>query len=484
MNVRPRILLPHSRRARVALAWILVSVLLAGGCAYYNTLYNAKVGFRDAEGQQPRDREGKVTRQTIANYDDVILKCRKLIATWPDSRHVDDAMLLMARSYGRTDRFEQCVGVLDSLEAKYPKTDLLQQAWAVKGHALAAWEHYEPAVEVLEKCVNTYGPRSGVLYDLSISLMRLDRPEDAVHYLQILEKKFPRDERTLDARITVAEILAEKEQYEQSREVYARLNAQRLPESLRYRVWTGFAKVDLALGNDVDALNLITSAQSLTLTPDEEPPLLLMKAKAFEGADSADAAVKTYERVASRFSRGEYGAEAHYRLGVIYEKADSLTLAKKHFDEVPKSYANSDFARDAIKRGNNISKLIKLQESADSDNPEAQAQREFSLAELQLFQFENPEKALEAYQKLLADYPDSEYGPRAAYAVGYIYGVLLADSTRALESYRFLVEHYPDSQQAANAGQFVTALGITPPPRPAVTAPADTAAANAHGGGN
>jgi TolA-binding protein len=461
MNIRQRIPVSHDARALLAVALLLALAVL--GCAYYNTLYNAKARFRDAEGTQPRDRDGAVTRQTIQNYDDVIAKCRKMIATWPDSRHADDAMLLMARSYRRSDRFEECVGVLDSLEARFPNTELLESVWAEKGGALSVWGQHEQAVEVLEKCAARYKPRTGVLYDLTTSLMSLDRSEKAIEYLGVLETRFPKEERTLEARIAMAEILAEKEQYEQSREVYARLGEQRLPETVRHRVWTGHAEVELALGRNVEALVILGEVRKLDLTPEQSPPVLLMTARAYEGADSTGAAIATYERIASRYSRGEYGAEAQYHLGMIYEKMDSLTIARQHFEEVPKAYANSPFARESIKRGNDIAKLQKLEESADGDSPDAQALRQLALAELQLFQLDNPAKALEAYQKLLADFPDAEYAPKAAFAVGYIYGVLLADSARAMESYRFLVERYPQSQQAANAGQFLATLGVAPP---------------------
>jgi len=439
-----------------------VILLLLAGCAYYNTLYNAKSRFGEAS-DMPRDRDGVVSRRAVATYDDVILKCRKMIATWPGSRHVDDALLLMARSYDESDRFEECVGVIDTLEADYPKSELLPKALALKGGALARWEHYDEAVEVLRKWLEKNKPTASVLYDLSTCLMSLDRSDEAVEYLAILEKKFPKSEETMDARIATAEILADKGQYEESLGVYERLNAQRLPEAVRYRVWMGYVEVELELKRYAEALSTVESLQGLLLTVEQQPSVLLKKGDALTGADSVDAAIATYSDVTTRFSRGEYAAEAHYRLGRIYEKMDSLETAKSHFESVPSAYANSSFARESIKEGNNIAQLIRLQQSEGDENPEAKAQRELSLAELQLFQFANTDRAIEAYSKLLDSYPDSEFAPKAAYALGYIYGVVLADSSKAWESYRLLRERYPNSQQAQYAGQFVAALGPVPP---------------------
>jgi tetratricopeptide (TPR) repeat protein len=400
---------------RAAGAAVAVLLLTLAGCAYYNTLYNAKSRFGEAS-DMPRDREGTVSRRAVTAYDDVILKCRKMIATWPDSRHVDDALLLMARSYDASDRFEECVGVIDTLEAEHPKSDLLPKALALKGGALARWEHYDEAVEVLEKWLEKNKPTASVLYDLSTSLMSLDRSDDAVEYLAILEQKFPKSDETMDARIATAEILADKGQYEESLGVYERLNAQRLPETVRYRVWMGYVGVELELKRYAEALSTIESLQGLLLSVEQMPPVLLKKADALAGADSTNAAIATYSDITTRFSRGEYAAEAHYRLGHIYEKMDSLETAKSHFESVPTAYANSQFARESIKEGNNIAQLIRLQQSEGDENPEAKAQREFSLAELQLFQFANTDRAIEAYRKLLDDYPNSDFAPKAAYA--------------------------------------------------------------------
>jgi TolA-binding protein len=121
---------------------------------------------------------------------------------------------------------------------------------------------------------------------------------------------------------------------------------------------------------------------------------------------------------------------------------------------VPRQYAKSDFADEAIKRSSNIAKLIRLRESEDSDDPDAKAAREFSMAEIELFQFNDTKKALAGYQKLLDEFPDSELAPRAAYAIGYIHGIVLGDSLGALEWYTFLKRRYPDSQQAQLAYQF------------------------------
>lgn len=480
--MRSRLATIRRKTARVVLGVVLTSLALgvaAAGCAYYNTLYNAKARFKEAENQ-PRDREGNLSRTAEFMYDEVIEKCRKMIATWPDSRHVDDARLLIAQSFYGSQRFGAAVSAVDTLIMLHPDTNLMPRALSLKGAALTKANRYEEAIQVLEDRLARFGSTAQVLFNLSSSAMSIDRSDEAVRYLNALEKDYPDEAETFDARVAIAEILAEKEQYEESRAVYQRLGERRIPDDFRYRVWMGSARVDLKLQRYADALATLDLVDARVLTPEDEAPMLLVRAKAQAGTDSVDAAIATYTEVTDRFSRGEFAAEAHYRLGQIYEDMDSLQTARQQYESVAQAYANSEYARDAIRRGNNLSQLMKLQAAADDDSPEAMALREFSIAELQLFQFNDTQKALASYQRILTEFPDTEFAPKAAYAVGYIYGVVMVDSVRAWESYRYLLDRYPGTQQAAYADQIVAALGggsgaprAWSPPA-ATTAPADT----------
>lgn len=447
-----------SNRPPIRLALLLVAVAtLATSCAYFNMLYNAKQRFKEAQSIE-RPRDGEISRAHRAAYDEVIEKCQTMIGTYPNSRHVDDAMLLIARCLYGEDRFQEAVAQLDSLEAKFPKTELLPKVRFYKGQALAVSGEYEAAVDVLSDYVNRWGGhefRADALYYLATCQMRLGREDGAMQSIALLDKHHGDSQQRLDAQLEVAAILAEDGSLENSLRVYEQLTARRIPENVRYRVWMGMAEVYERLGRHQEALALTNQLEELQLLPEEEPPMLLLEAKAYGGLDSLDAQIRTYNEITRRFSRGEYAADAFYQLGLIYEKQDSLNVAKTKFEAVPRAYANSEYATDAIRRAGSISKLLKLQEAEDDESPEALALREFTMAELQLFQFENTEKAIASYQLIVDEYPDTEYAPKAAYALGYIYGELLGDEAGARRAYRVLQERYPNSQQAVNARSFM-----------------------------
>jgi tetratricopeptide (TPR) repeat protein len=242
--------------------------------------------------------------------------------------------------------------------------------------------------------------------------------------------------------------------YKESLAVYERISRSRIPSDVRYDVWMGMGRSQVELGMYRDALTTLDKIHGMQLTPDREAPMLLLRGRSFAGSDSVQRAIRVYKGVSSRFARGTYGAEADFRLGVLYESMDSLKTAQRYYQQVPGAYSQSDFAVDAIKRAGDIGRMLRLQEAAGDDSPEAVALRTFSMAELQLLQFNSTEKAIPAYEKIVTDYPESEFAPKSAYALGYIYGVVLQDSVKAKQWYDVLRTKYADSQQLQLAYTF------------------------------
>lgn len=438
--------------------WILALVIgLTAGCAYFNMLYNAKQKYKDAQ-KLPVSQTGEPTRQHIDTYEAAIEKCQTMIATYPDSRWIDDAMLLIARCRFGQQRYGAAIEQLDSLEARFPNTDLLEEVRFLRGRSYAENDNPEATVATFMEFVDTYDDsdhEAQALYYLTTRAMLMDDQETALKYLDRLSARHEKSRFKIEAEVEIARTLVEKERYQEGLEIYESLLERRVPKSFRFQVYIGQARAYAGLERWSEALSALQQTQDLALEPDEQAAKMLLKATAFVGVDSVSRAVNVYKNVSARFPRSKYSAESHYRLGTVYqERLDSLEIARDQYDKVPREYAKSDFAPEAIRRSSNISTLIRLRDTAGDESPEAKAHRQMSLAELQLFQFEEPEKALETYQNLLAEYPQSEVAPRAAFAIGHIYGVVLGDSAKAREMYLRLTREYAGTQQAAYADLF------------------------------
>ncbi len=457
---------------RILVTGAVAFALAATSCAYFNTLYNAQEKFDEAEKAQQAQMRGAGGVELApgrspqaAQYELVVEKCKKLMATYPDSKHVDDAMILTAKSLYRLGQYEEAVSALDTLETRYPKSGLLDDAAFWKGKSLVAAEQYDIAAPELKAYVDKYKKHDGRpegLYLLCISLMQLGLYDEAVTTLGRLEKDHGRSDYRFKAQVDMAAVLSEKELYKESLAIYQRMSESRIPETVRFDVLMGMASVQEQLGDHTAALATLRRIRTIPPGADNEPQLLLLRGRAFAGVDSTRKSIGVYKDVTRRFARGTYAAEAYFRLGELYEGMDSLPAAQTNYQETPRAYSGSEFADEAIKRSSNISRVLRLQQTSGDDSPEAIAMRTFSMAEIQFFQFNNTEKAIPSYEKIVTDYPDSEFAPRAAYALGYINGVVLGDSVKARAWYDVLLSKYPDSPQTQFAYAFYK--GATPPP--------------------
>lgn len=442
---------------------IVAALVVIAGCAYFNTLYNAKSKFRKAK-EIPVAEDGEITRQQQTMYEEVIKKCEMLITNYPDSKWVDDAILLIGKSFYEQREYNEAIRKFNELRDNFPKSDLNEEGQYYLAKSFREDEKIEQAAQTMRRFVEKY-PKSDyleeVLFLLGTTLMKEGESEEAAGYLDRLSREFSRSAYKIKADLEMAEFYLEKEEPEKSLEVYTRLVDLDLEDELKIRCLSKMAETQIDLGQFNEALATIERLEEMTLQPSEQAQELLLRGQAFLGVDSVRRAIGSYRRVRGGFPKSKYSAEALFRLGVIFqERLDSLEIAQKTFDRVPKQYPQSPYAKEAIKRSVNIANLIKFSQSTGEESEEQKAETQFKLAELQFFQFNNAEKALVEYRKVVDEYGDSDLAPRAMYSIGYIYLTALADSAKAIETYQGLVERYPDSQQAEYARVFLQQKGV------------------------
>ncbi len=442
----------------VVFASIFLLLSLQAGCAYFNLFYNARKTFREAN-EIPRAKDGSLSRQQIQLYDGVIEKCDKLITTYPNSRWVDDAVLLLGRCYYEQGKYDETIQTLRALEVDFAESDLNREGQVLIAQAYLKKNQPVEAVEILKRRLERYPKSEGndlVLYILGTTSLRLGEEGETMVYLERLTKEHPESPYRLKADIEMAEIFLEREAFERSLSIYQRIAQSRLEEADKIRCLSKLSETYIKMSRYGEAMDVLEEVGALAMPPEEKAAVLLLKAAAYVGLDSLEGAIDTYLSIGASYPKSVYSAEGYYQLGVIYqERLDSLEAAREYFEKVPREIAESPFAAKAIKRSSDISKLIKLQDSLGEGSDEGKAFAQLSLAEVQLFEFQNLERALAEYQKVLDQFPQSEVAPKAAYAIGHIYGEIMGDTLRALQVYRDLIERFPDSQQATYARRFL-----------------------------
>ena len=131
----PRPATGTGRRLPILLAAGLLAVV---GCAKYNTFYNAKRAFDQAEQVREeaiRNHEDppRPTGLQKTNYDKAIQKAQKILDEYPGHSLTDDALFLQAKAWHRLEGYRMSIRKLDLLFLNFPATEYMEEALYLQG---------------------------------------------------------------------------------------------------------------------------------------------------------------------------------------------------------------------------------------------------------------------------------------------------------------------------------------------------------------
>src|SRR6185436_18782511 len=115
------------RRPLLQAGTIVALAAVTTSCAYYNTFYLARKYYDRATSGQPYLPD-KADASTIPNFNKAIDYSKKLLASYPKSKYVDDAYLLWARSLIAKEDPIQTVNMMKDFPTRYPQSSLKDEA--------------------------------------------------------------------------------------------------------------------------------------------------------------------------------------------------------------------------------------------------------------------------------------------------------------------------------------------------------------------
>ena len=228
---------------------LVIGAGLGAGCAYFNTLYNAKRIYSEAQ-DTPRAKDGTVSRAEEDKYDEVILKCETLIQTYPTSKYVDDAILLIGKCLYEKEEYDDALVKFAELEENYPDSKLNKEGRLYAARCHIAKGDDEKAVPVLEAAIGDKPKKASdeELYLLGTALLRTDNDDDAIRYFEILADKHPNSPFRVNADLEAAKVYSERGEYERSLAIFDKLNKVRLKEPDYIRFLTRYASLYVEVG--------------------------------------------------------------------------------------------------------------------------------------------------------------------------------------------------------------------------------------------
>jgi TolA-binding protein len=443
---------------------ILASLLLCAvvfSCAYFNTLYNARRLY--AEAEERRENEGS-ERELRDRYGQVVEKCAKVVRDYPDSKWVDDALFLMGKALVRQGEADKGIRKFIEITTNFPESDYVPPSLYWLG--LAHWEKGDDnqALAYTERFLAAF-PDHDLKYDVMFLAGDIKREmgldEEALSLYALVADEAP-DRDVIDAAtLRTAELYFAQGEYTEAAAAYEALLRKGISWKVRYEISRSLGDCYTRIGKCREALELFDRLSEESTTTKEKPPLELGRAASHVCMDSLETSLGIYEDITKEFPKSKFSAEAFYRMGVIYhERLDSLSNAQVAFSKVASEYANSEFASEAIQKSSSLKRLLELSDTqSGAGSSEQLAEKRFLAAEIQLTRLGEIDIALANYEAIVDSFPESSYAPRAAFAVAWINEREKLDREQAIEMYRRVVSLYPRSMQAVGAVDRIGSLG-------------------------
>jgi len=453
----------REKKRRFALLVIIagVSLCVLSSCVYFNTFYNARRIYSDAE--EKRKRSKSVTGNED-EYQLVVVKCYKILQNHPDSRWADDAVFLLGKALFRQGKYNKAAKKFEEIIDNWGKGDYASLSLFWLGKVYFVTEDYNKGLTYTARFIKKY-PEHKMRFRVMLLAgeinLKLDQRKEAIGFYSSVIQESDDDEIIAEAMRKCADLHFLFEQWEEAAGFYNRILRKGISWEKRYNVSLPLGVCYTKLGRCREAIGLFDGLQEDVTERIEKAPILLGKAAGYVCMDSLEQATEFYEDIIGKFPKSLFSAEACYRVGMIYHgRLDSLEKAKEYFARVGKEAPGSEYATEALKKSNSIARLLELDNVKEGEETEKQkAKRKFYSAELQLTQFGKTEEALRDYYAVLDSFPDIEASSKAAYAIGWIYQEKLKEENKALTAYREVVRRFPRSAQALGAIEQIGYLG-------------------------
>ena len=441
---------------------LVVGICLLNGCVYYNTFYNAKRAYADAMKEKRRSPSETVNPTVKSLLEAAIQKCEKIVTYHPKSKWVDDAIFLMGKCFYEMEDYENALRKFDELEIYYPESPFFEEVIFLRGRTYLQQKNYTAAIsafEGLNRISKKFGDASQ--YEILEAYYKKGGYEEVVRMGRAFLEIFPKSSYRQDAHFKLANALFELARFEEALQEFQDLLQEDPPKELAFDVTLMIGESYLALDPpQADmALETFLALKTSHLTPQEEALLNLKIASCQRLLKEFLGGIRTLKKVPEIHPRSKEAAEAYYTMGLIYqEDLMSPEKARESFDKVRETNPQTEVAKDALLRSTTIGKLAEYRKKLSSGEEEALAETQFLLAELYLLELKKTDEALDAYERVIQDFPESEFGPRASYAIAWVFHYLEEDTVKAMEAYERIIESYPETRFATASQKAIQQL--------------------------
>ena len=455
----------------------VILFLWSGGCAYFNTFYNAQQYYEEADKIRLQKEGETIPITALDKYGKTIQKCQKVLNDFPESKFRTDAFLLIAKSRFYRKDYDFAIDDLKIVSAEGNPSQIEEaQYW----RALCKWKkgNAQTGIDELTTLLQKSDSKeiqSKCHLSLAEIAQELKDPDLAMTHLQEGAKLTKNRDQKGVIYGRLAEMAFNKENYDVAKDGYGNVIANSLSKD----------KIENAHLQILKILRIQKKYRSASrkikgmLTDDKFKRIagnLELELVQLYRAQGETSEIETrLESIVNDYQRTPVSAEAYYLLGKIYtsQKWD-LNKAKEYFDQVSKESSKSLFSPMAKSRSKSIGIYQEAQKDLEShltiskqDSTFLTAESDsivtgvsvitpdrsipelyYQLADLEAFSFNRYTQGIQYLNKIISDHPESSFHAKSMFTIAFMFENM-ADSTKAQSARDRLLESYPNSEYAA-----------------------------------
>jgi TonB family protein len=422
-------------------------------------MFNAKRDFRQAKNLEKRRLETRsssiISLDEDNLYKGVVRRCAKVLADYPDSKWVDDALFLMGNAYFERGIYDSAGYKYDELLSYYPNSEWSDDAYFIKGRALLSREQYTEADSIFNRIASELADSDfadDARLMLAESAFRRNVLDSARVHFETLVRDYPESPLIHEARQGLGDCYYREADYEAALEAYHQLiSGGKPPKAIWFHGVHRVGRCLLELGRTDEAALHLERIRKERLSPSQEAWIDIDLARVQSDRGNHQEALAALDDITKKQSKTEIAAEAAFRAGTIYQdRLDSLETAGRMYDRARKEAPQSAAATEALIRTTGLSKLTAAS-GAGIDSTGQAARNQFILAELYYFRLNDIPKAMTEYRNAVADYPGSYWAANALYAMAHLAESVQRDREKSAELLDELIRDYPSSEFAVFA---------------------------------
>jgi len=344
---------------------IILVTILSIGCAYYNIFFNAKRYYNKGYEATKKNRTEKVTSAETTNYKKAVEKSAILIQEYPDSKWVDDAIMLMGKSYFYQQSYLKAERKFYELITHYSESEYVLEARLWQAKTKVGLEEFKEAEVLFAQLLELDLPQE-LRGEASLYLGELYEEQEfydqaVVAYLSAVDDGLK--EVRAEAMFSAAACYDSLQNYSEAANAYNAVLKYSPSQELKFDARMKYAKMRKQIGEHDEAIRDFEVLLNDPRFKTQAPLIRLEIADCLIRKNDIDGAIISYEDIIEDYEKTRFSGKAYYKLGYLYEqKRRDYDRAYEQFKLVKPEAPRATFADSAEMKARDIERFKALTE--------------------------------------------------------------------------------------------------------------------------